>query len=299
MPTCLIGVGSNLGRRHQILDAVLAQLQRHENVTANSRWFSFPAVGGPSNQNGFLNGALVVDTEKTPYQLTELLHKLEKDAGRVRTEQRWASRTLDCDLLLFGSEQISSDSLTVPHPRMMTRRFVLEPSVQVAPEMVHPHIGWTIKELFDHLSAPPYFTVISPDEVFFLKLTRALARESNGKVVSIGQEFKTQMPSLANDTPLESGEQARQLPERAIIESQFSIQPVINTFYHRFGNVEIVNDPLQHPLRPKLLIVTEPIDSAFSRSLEKHSQSQVPTVHLSSNRKHGLQDAVGAVLAMK
>ena len=181
----------------------------------------------------------------------------------------------------------------------MTRRFVLEPSVQVAPEMVHPRIGWTIKELFENLSAPPYFTVISPDKAFFLELTRALARESNGKVVSIGQEFKTQTPSLANDTPLEFGEQARPLPERAIMESQFPIQPVINTFCHGFGKVEIANDPLQHAPRPKLLIVTEPIDSAFSRSLEKHSQPQVPTVHLSSNRKHALQDAVGAVLAMK
>ena len=76
--------------------------------------------------------------------------KLKSRFGRERHE-RWGDRTLDLDLLLFGDAVIDSPTLTVPHPRMSFRRFVLEPAVEIAGDMVHPTIGWTLERLLDQL----------------------------------------------------------------------------------------------------------------------------------------------------
>ena len=296
MPECLLGVGSNLGHRQQILDSAVARLRRHVHVVASSHWRCYPAVAGPPEQQDFLNGALLIETAQTPWQLAELLHELEAAAGRQRTD-RWASRTLDCDLLLFGSEQIVSESLTVPHPRMMTRRFVLEPSVEIAPELVHPSLGWTIRRLYDHLSAPPYFAVIGPDEAYCLELAQEIARNSHGTIVSLTQ--LGQSPSSSSGTPLEFAEAAQELLRRAMRESQFPATPVISTFCHGYGNLQIPGVGREPPPQPKLLIVTAPMESDFGRLVAGQSHMRVPTVHVSSDRDHAKQDAVGAVLAMK
>ena len=131
---------------------------------AQSSWQLTLPVGGFASQSEFLNGAALVETSHSATGVLALLQQIESRHGRARGE-RWGSRTLDLDLLLFGDAIIDTPALTVPHPRMSFRRFVLEPAAEIAGEMVHPAIGWTIERLVEHLDAgSDCVAIISPDD---------------------------------------------------------------------------------------------------------------------------------------
>jgi 2-amino-4-hydroxy-6-hydroxymethyldihydropteridine diphosphokinase len=177
MATCLIGLGSNLGDRRQALDQAVRRFRRHcqVHVTATSRWHETTPVGGPPGQEPFLNGAAVLETALEPEALLAVLHRIEADFGRSRTE-RWGPRRLDLDLLLYGELALETAALTIPHPRMAWRRFVLEPAAEVAREMVHPATGWTIGRLLHHLNtAVPYVAIAGPIGVGKTRLADELA----------------------------------------------------------------------------------------------------------------------------
>jgi len=164
MATCLIGLGSNLGDRRRALDQAVERLTRRPPVrlTARSRWYETVPVGGPPGQGPFLNGAAVLETSLEPEALFSVLGGIEADLGRRRAE-RWGPRPLDLDLLLYGELVLESPSLTIPHPRMAWRRFVLESAAEVAADMVHPTTGWPIARLLDHLNtAVPYVAITGP-----------------------------------------------------------------------------------------------------------------------------------------
>jgi 2-amino-4-hydroxy-6-hydroxymethyldihydropteridine diphosphokinase len=97
-------------------------------------------------QPRFLNGAVALDTELAPRELLSLLLAVERRLGRVRDGSRWGPRTIDLDLLLYGSEVVDEPGLSVPHPRLAERRFALEPLAELAPELVVPGSG-TVKDL--------------------------------------------------------------------------------------------------------------------------------------------------------
>ncbi len=149
---CLIGLGSNVGDRAEQLDFAVRRLSDHPRIqfNAHSRWIETAPLGGPPGQGDFLNGAVLVKTTLAPEELLDLLQQIEDEAGR-RREVRWGPRTLDLDLLLYGRSRLQSPRLTIPHPRMAFRRFVLEPAVEVAQGMIHPTTGWTIHQLWRHL----------------------------------------------------------------------------------------------------------------------------------------------------
>jgi len=128
---CCIGLGSNLGDpRRSLLDAIDGLAGAPGIVLLRcSRLFRSAPVG-PPGQPDYLNAAVAVATQLAPHDLLALLQELEARAGRVRGE-RWGPRTLDLDLLLFGDTQIDSAELTVPHPRIRDRNFVLEPLVDL------------------------------------------------------------------------------------------------------------------------------------------------------------------------
>jgi 2-amino-4-hydroxy-6-hydroxymethyldihydropteridine diphosphokinase len=165
MATALIALGSNLGDRQRNLDDAVAQLGREPNIVvlATSRWRETQPIGGPKDQAQFLNGAALLGTSLTPQQLHGVLQRIEATAGRTR-ESRWAPRTLDLDLLLYDDLAIDTPELTVPHPRMSFRRFVLEPAAEIAPAMRHPTIGWTIADLWAHMRWKwvPYIAIAGP-----------------------------------------------------------------------------------------------------------------------------------------
>jgi 2-amino-4-hydroxy-6-hydroxymethyldihydropteridine diphosphokinase len=152
MTNCLIALGSNLGDRAATLDAAINALAVASGVelVGQSAWQLTMALGGRSSQPEFLNGAALLKTSRDAGDLHALLQQIENQLGRERHE-RWGDRTLDLDLLLYGDAVFDTQALTVPHPRMSFRRFVLEPAVEIAGPMVHPTIGRTLDDLLEQL----------------------------------------------------------------------------------------------------------------------------------------------------
>jgi 2-amino-4-hydroxy-6-hydroxymethyldihydropteridine diphosphokinase len=148
----LIGLGSNLGDRRAMLDGAIAALNATAGVGVRrvSSFHETEPVGGPPGQGAFLNAAAALETTLDPVALLHVLQAIETRFGRVRTV-RWSERTLDLDLLLFDDRIIQTSELTVPHPRMGERRFVLAPLVEIAPEAIEPRTGRTVSELLREL----------------------------------------------------------------------------------------------------------------------------------------------------
>lgn len=183
MPVCLIGLGSNLGDRLALLETAIQELRRDDGlrVVRQSRWHETAPAGGPPGQHAFLNGAVLVETELTPQGVLELLKQIERGSGRQRL-QRWGPRTLDLDLLLFDDLVLETPELTLPHPRMAWRRFVLEPAAEVAPDMIHPTTGWTIGRLLEHLNtAAPYVAIAGPVGAGKTRLAEQFARAADAR----------------------------------------------------------------------------------------------------------------------
>ena len=132
----LLGLGSNLGERRRLLRDAVDSLPA---VTAVSGLYETDPVGGPPNQDKYLNLVVAIESDATARQLLGMCHRLESAAGRVRGE-RWGPRPLDIDILYIDGERVDEPDLQIPHPRMWQRRFVLVPLADVAPELL-PN-GW-------------------------------------------------------------------------------------------------------------------------------------------------------------
>ena len=146
-----LSLGSNLGDRAANLRLALEGLDRLGTVEAVSAFYETEPVGLTS-QPWFLNCAAKLDTEKMPRQLISGILNLEQAMGRQR-KQKDGPRIIDIDILLFGTSVVDTHSLTVPHPRLHERRFVLEPLTEIAPDVRHPVFKCTIRELRDALPA--------------------------------------------------------------------------------------------------------------------------------------------------
>ncbi len=129
--------------------AKLRQLKGTEIVKASSVYETEPE--GHENRPWFLNTVLELDTNLRPLSLLELLLDIESQMGRKRN-RRYGARNIDLDLLLFDDLVIDSDKLTLPHPRMHKRRFVLVPLVKIAPKVEHPVLKKNVEKLLEELS---------------------------------------------------------------------------------------------------------------------------------------------------
>jgi 2-amino-4-hydroxy-6-hydroxymethyldihydropteridine diphosphokinase len=146
MPTlAYLSLGSNVGDRAQQLRDAQSRLSAEARVVATSSLYETEPVEF-TEQPWFLNCAVALETEKDPQELMATILGIEQEMGRRRMQKK-GPRSIDIDILLFGDAVIDSPELTLPHPAMHQRRFVLEPLAEIAPEIQHPLWRKTIREL--------------------------------------------------------------------------------------------------------------------------------------------------------
>ncbi len=151
--SAILLTGSNMGQRllhlQQAAKAIVSEIgkiEKYSEIYETSAW-------GNTQQPAFLNQALLIEPKLSPDELlTKILH-IEKSMGRER-KVRWEPRIIDIDILFYGSEVSENKHLTIPHPEIPNRRFVLEPLNELVPEMVHPLLKKTISQLLNECNDP-------------------------------------------------------------------------------------------------------------------------------------------------
>ncbi|MBL7072759.1 MAG: 2-amino-4-hydroxy-6-hydroxymethyldihydropteridine diphosphokinase [Candidatus Omnitrophica bacterium] len=153
MATVFLSIGSNVGDKLNNVEEAERFLNADEDVQVvqRSEFYLTKPIGGPP-QEDYLNGVLKVRTSVLPSQFLEKLKTVEKSMGRVRRERN-CPRIIDIDILLFDEIVLKSEKLTIPHPRMHERYFVLKGLAEIAPNITHPIIGKTAIELLSNVGA--------------------------------------------------------------------------------------------------------------------------------------------------
>ena len=145
-----IGVGSNIGDKAHRCEQGIAEILRIDRSTllAKSSLYKTQPVGHPS-QDWFVNGVIKIETELEAPDLLQSMKEIETRLGRHKTFQ-WGPRTLDLDLLLFDDQIIDTEELSVPHPRIQERQFVLIPLAEIDHHLIHPVLKKSVQELLDN-----------------------------------------------------------------------------------------------------------------------------------------------------
>ena len=153
MSRAFIGIGSNEGDRLQAISRAVQFLGATSGmrVTQLATIQETAPVGGPP-QGPYLNTIVELQTELPPHELLAALQRIEWLLGRRPSEQRWGPRPMDLDVLLYDDRVSQDPELTLPHPRLHERRFVLEPLAQLAPDLIHPVLREPIRVLLTRLA---------------------------------------------------------------------------------------------------------------------------------------------------
>ena len=144
----VVALGANIGNPQEQMELAVAMLRESTDVIAVSKFYSTKPVGGPE-QPDYLNAVCILESDLPALDLLSLLHGIEKSLGRERVE-KWGPRTIDLDLIQYGSLLSKAEELELPHPRAHERRFVLEPWFEIEPDAILLTHG-KISELLEQL----------------------------------------------------------------------------------------------------------------------------------------------------
>ncbi|MBP7562309.1 MAG: 2-amino-4-hydroxy-6-hydroxymethyldihydropteridine diphosphokinase [Candidatus Cloacimonetes bacterium] len=147
----ILSLGSNLGNRNDSINQAINQIanlpntivQKQSQIIETEPW-------GHILQPAFLNCVVIIETVLNPYDLLDSLLNIENKLGRIRTE-KWGARTIDIDIIFYENQVIKTDNLTIPHPYMHERLFVLDCLNEICPEYMHPIFKKNIKELINNI----------------------------------------------------------------------------------------------------------------------------------------------------
>jgi 2-amino-4-hydroxy-6-hydroxymethyldihydropteridine diphosphokinase len=146
MNRLILGLGTNLGDKNSNLEEAIKQieseigrLKKKSSVYETQAW-------GVENQDNYYNMAVEIETRFWPFKVLKMILAIEEKMGRIRS-QKWESRIIDIDILFFNEISISSENLTIPHPYIQKRRFVLEPVCEITPDYLHPKFRETVAKL--------------------------------------------------------------------------------------------------------------------------------------------------------
>lgn len=144
----VLGIGGNKGDRAAFLQKAMEALSQQASLIGYSQIYETEVWGGVATAGNFLNQILLLHTQMDAMGLLEVIQRIEERLGRTR-EQHWGDRTIDIDILYFGDQVWESPSLTIPHPYLAQRSFVLQPLAEILPNKIHPILGKTTLELLD------------------------------------------------------------------------------------------------------------------------------------------------------
>ncbi len=143
---CAISIGSSIEPRDlHLMNAVSKLHKLFKGRVETSKSYESPSWGYDGND--YLNMCVLVKTKMQPHEFLPMIQEIEDEMGRVRTEERYEDRIIDIDILLYENQIIEEDDLTIPHPRMHRRKFVMAPLTELAPDWIHPTLNAPIKEL--------------------------------------------------------------------------------------------------------------------------------------------------------
>jgi len=265
-------------------------------LLAQSRWQETVPIGGPAGQGAFLNGALLLECTISATELAGALQAIEAQLGRERAI-RWDARAIDIDLLLYGSEVIDSRDLSVPHPRMSCRKFVLEPAAEIGGFMIDPISGWTLCGLLRHLQdSPRYVAVVSSERAVAEWLAERLCQElrcprleeifpGTGGVGDLGGPATVEFnqwadASLRRSRWEDDKELAKRLPS-CCGGLQETVSPVVSAAVPTQRGLPLREDilPDASMLRPALVIVVEPAaEEKFWKKIGTKKDKKTPPI---------------------
>ncbi len=144
----VLGIGGNKGDRAAFLQKAMEALSQQARLIEYSQIYETEVWGGVATAGNFLNQVLLLHTQMDAMGFLEVIQGIEEKLGRTR-EQHWGDRTIDIDILYFGDQVWDSPSLTIPHPYLAQRSFVLQPLAEILPKKIHPILGKTTLELLN------------------------------------------------------------------------------------------------------------------------------------------------------